>query len=322
MNDTIRWGILGTASIARRRLIPALHTSLRNVAVAVASRDPAQAAAFAAETGIARSFGSYQALLDDREIDAVYIPLPNHLHLEWSVKALEAGKHVLCEKPIGLAADEARTLRSAAAGRPGQVVMEAFMYRTHPRWRAARQLVKDGAIGELGTVHTFFSYDNRDANNIRNIAVMGGGAWLDIGCYGVSVARYLFDDEPTAVSGAMQIDPAFSTDRLTSAVLRFARGTATVTCATQLAWHQSVSMHGSSGRIEVPLPFNPPGDVPTRLLLHRGETVEEQLFDSCDQFREEVDQFAAAVIDGAPPPVSLDDSVANMVALDGLTDQK
>lgn len=315
----LRWGILGAASIARRRLIPALHASTRNDAVAIASRDFARAERAAKDSSIARAFGSYDELLADSAIDAVYIPLPNHMHLEWSLRAIEAGKHVLCEKPIGLNAAEARTLRSAAQARPDLRVMEAFMYRCHPRWQTIRQMVVDGLVGDIGTVHTVFSYDNRNPADIRNRAEMGGGAWLDIGCYGVSVARLVFGAEPSSVRGTMELDPAFGTDRLTSAVLDFGGRTATVTCATQLAWHQSVSIHGSAGRIEVPLPFNPPGDQPTRILLHRKDDVTETVVDARDQFVEEVDQFAAAVLDGAPLPVSLDDSVANMAALDALT---
>ena len=314
----LRWGILGTASIATRRLIPALHASAKNAALAIASRDHARAARAAAESGIATSFGSYEALLADGAIDAVYIPLPNHLHLEWSLRALEAGKHVLCEKPIGLDAGEARTLQSAAAAHPALMVMEAFMYRCHPRWTLVRQMLRDGVIGELGHVHTSFSYDNHDPANIRNRAEMGGGAWLDIGCYGVSVARYLFGAEPVAVHGVMEIDPAFGTDRLTSAVLAFGAGTSTVTCATQLAPHQCVTVHGTSGRIELPMPFNPPSGQPTRILLHRNNAVEETAVDACDQFVEEVDRFAEAVRDGAEVPVSMEDSVGNMVALDAV----
>jgi predicted dehydrogenase len=314
----LRWGVLGAASIATRRLIPALHASARSEVTAIASRDLARAQRVAAEAGIARSFGSYQALLGDDTIDAVYIPLPNHLHLEWSLRAIEAGKHVLCEKPIGLNADEARALRTAARAHPELVVMEAFMYRCHPRWQKVRQLVTDGAIGDLGTVHTIFTYDNRNAADIRNVATMGGGAWLDIGCYGVSVARLLFGRDPLSVQGMREIDPVFGTDRLTSAVLDFGGGSATVTCATQLAWHQSVSVHGTAGRIEVPLPFNPPGDQPTRFLLHGDGAIEEIVVDACDQFVEEVDRFADAVLDGADVPVSLDDSVGNMTALDAI----
>ena len=179
-------------------------------------------------------------------------------------------------------------------------------------------MVVDGTIGDLGTVHTLFSYDNRNPADIRNSAAAGGGAWLDIGCYGVSAARLLFGSEPVSVHGAMEIDPVFGTDRLTSAVLEFGRGTATVTCATQLAWHQAVSVHGAGGRIDVPLPFNPPGDHATHILLHRDGAMEELTVDACDQFVEEIDQFAAAVLDGAPVPVSLEDSVANMTVLDAI----
>jgi len=314
----LRWGILGTASIARRRLIPALHASTRNEVVAVASRDRDRAVVFAAETSIPRSHGSYGALLSDDGVDAVYIPLPNHLHLEWLLRALEAGKHVLCEKPIGLDASEARALRAAAGAHPGLVVMEAFMYRCHPRWEAVGQLVTDGAIGELGAVHTVFTYDNRNPADIRNIAAIGGGAWLDIGCYGVSVARWLFDAEPRVVAGAMHRDPQFGTDRLTTALLDFEHGTATVTCATQLAWHQSVTIHGSAGRIEMPLPFNPPGDAVTQIVIHRGGVAEEQQFAPTDQYVAEVDRFAAAVSNHGPLPVTLDDSVGNMAVLDSL----
>ena len=319
MSDrTLRWGILGTASIATRRLIPALHASTRNEVVAIASRnlDAAQRAAF--ESKIERAHGSYDELLADDGVDAVYIPLPNHMHLEWSLRAIAAGKHVLCEKPVGLNAGEARALRDAARAHPELQVMEAFMYRCHPRWRRVHQLVSDGAIGDVGTIHTVFSYDNRNANDIRNQAAMGGGAWLDIGCYGVSVARLLFGREPVAVHGTMKLDPVFGTDRLTSAVLDFGSSTATVSCATQLEWHQSVSIHGTKGRIDVPIPFNPPGDQPTRIALHRHGAVEEIVVPACDQFLAEVDGFAASVFDGAPLPLSLDDSVGNMTVLDAL----
>ena len=318
-SQRLRWGILGTASIATRRLIPALQASTRGDLVAIASRTRVRAEQVAGPAGITRAFGSYQDLLDDRGVDAVYLPLANHLHLEWSLRALDAGKHVLCEKPLGLNADQARTLRAAAGARPGLVVMEAFMYRCHPRWDTVRQLVVDGTIGELGTVATVFTYDNRDPANIRNDVGMGGGAWLDIGCYGVSVARLLFGREPASVRGTMDRDPVFMTDRLAAAVLDFEPGIATITCATQLAWYQAVTLHGSAGRIEVPLPFNPPGDQSTRILVHRDGAAQEIVVGACDPFVAEVDQFAAAVLDGAKVPVSLDDSVANMTVLDALT---
>lgn len=312
-----RWGVLGTASIALQRVIPALHASAINDATAIASRDRARAERVARAAGISHAFGSYQELLDDAAIDAVYIPLPNHLHVPWSVKALEAGKHVLCEKPIGLNAADARVLLGAATRHPELTVMEAFMYRCHLRWQRVHRLVVDGAVGDLGTVHTIFSYDNRNPADIRNVAETGGGAWLDIGCYGVSVARFLFGAEPIAVDARMELDPVFGTDRLTSAVLDFGRGSATVTCATQLAPHQAVSIHGSMGRIELELPFNPPADQPTAIRLHRHGGVHEIMVEPCDQFREQVDRFAEAVLHGVAAPLSLQDSMANMAALDG-----
>jgi predicted dehydrogenase len=312
----LRWGVLGTASIALRRVIPALHASAANEATAIASRDRARAEHVARAAGLGRALGSYQELLDDPAIDAVYIPLPNHLHVPWSVKALEAGKHVLCEKPIGLSAADAHVLLAAATRHPELTVMEAFMYRCHARWRQVQRLVVDGALGDLGNVHTIFSYDNRNPADIRNRPESGGGAWLDIGCYGVSVARFLFGTEPVAVDARMELDPVFGTDRLTSAVLDFGRGTATVTCATQLAAYQTVSVHGSTGRIELDLPFNPPADQPTAIRLHRHGDGHEIMVEPCDQFREQVDRFAAAVQHGAAIPVSLHDSMANMAALD------
>lgn len=239
--------------------------------------------------------------------------------MPWSVKALGAGKHVLCEKPFGVNAADARVLCDAAALHPGLTVMEAFMYRSHPRWKRVRQMVIDGAVGDLGTVHTIFSYDNRNPGDIRNIAETGGGAWLDIGCYGVSAARFLFGAEPIALDARMELDPIFGTDCLTSAVLDFGMGSATVTCATQLAPHQAVTVHGSSGRIELELPFNPPADTPTSIRLHRDGAMHEIMVEPCDQFRAQVDSFAEAVLHGAPVPVSLDDSMANMVALDKAT---
>ncbi len=314
----LRWGVLGTASIAARKMIPGLHASTHGVVTAVASRDLARATGYAAENGIARAYGTYQLLLDDAEIDAVYIPLPNHLHLDWSLRALDAGKHVLCEKPIGLTATEARALRDAMRRHPTRKVAEAFMYRCHPRWEMVRKMVLDGAIGDVGAVHTFFSYDNRDARNIRNVAAVGGGARLDIGCYGVSVARWLFGAEPVAVHGVSEIDPAFGTDRVTSAVLDFGRGLATLTCATQLAPHQSVSILGTRGRIELDLPFNPPSDQPTTIRIYHSAVVEEIVIAPCDQFTIQANRFNAAVLEDGAVPVSIDDAVANMIVLDQL----
>ena len=312
----LRWGILGTASIARRRLIPALHASPGNDPVAIASRDLARAQQVANTSGIPRAYGSYAVLLEDPAVEAVYIPLPNHLHVPWSVRALEHGKHVLCEKPLGVDATDLRVLLAVAGRHPDLVLMEGFMYRSHPRWQQVRRMISDGAVGKLGAVHTIFTYDNRDPANIRNVVAAGGGAWLDIGCYGVSVARYLFATEPVAVTARVHVDPVFGTDRLTAAVLDFDGGIATVTCATQLAPHQAVLVHGAAGRIELDLPFNPPADRPTVIRLYRDGAAQEVVVAACDQFQLQVDAFAAAVRDGGDLPVSLADSEANMRALD------
>lgn len=314
----VRWGILGTARIAIRDVIPALQATSSARVVAIASRDAGRASLAASRAGIPTAHGTYQALLDDADVDAIYIPLPNHLHVPWSMRALESGKHVLCEKPVGMHALEAQSLLDAARARPGLKVMEAFMYRCHPRWRAARDLVSSGAIGALRSVHTVFSYDNRDPANIRNIAAMGGGALMDIGCYGISVARFLFEREPLRVEGMMQCDPQFGTDSLTSIVMAFGGGTATVTCSTQMARHQQVVAEGTLGRIEIEMPFNAPTDTPTTLALYRDGVLETISFAPCDQYRYQAEMFSRAVLDGADVPVSLEDSIANMKVIDAV----
>ena len=212
--DKIRWGVLSTANIGRQKVIPAIQRSQLGAVTAIASRDLARAKAAATELGIDKPYGSYQELLSDRNIDAVYIALPNHLHVRWSMRALSARKHVLCEKPIGLTVAEAEQLAGAAAAHPKLKVMEAFMYRFHPQWQAAQKLVREGRIGQLRTIHTHFSYYNDDPKNIRNQADIGGGALMDIGCYPVSLSRFIFDAEPQRVLGHIERDPALQIDRL------------------------------------------------------------------------------------------------------------
>ncbi len=318
MTATVRWGILGTASIAMRRVVPAIHASPSGEVAAIASRELAMARNAAETAGIPLAYGGYQALLDDPGIDAIYIPLPNHLHLPWTIRALESGKHVLCEKPLGLAAEEVQAIGRTARRFPGLKVMEAFMYRFQPRWRAVHTLIKDGTLGELATVHTFFGYHNTDPGDIRNQPGTGGGALLDIGCYGVSVSRWLFGREPRTVQGSVQHDPGFGTDRLTSAVLDFDPGTATFTCATQLPWQQHVSIVGSAGRIEVERPFNPLADQPAAFRCFLGDDVEEAVFPASDQYALMVEEFDRAVLHGTAVPIPLDDSLANMVVLDAV----
>jgi predicted dehydrogenase len=318
MAASVRWGILGTALIAERRLIPAIQASGNGEVVAIASRQLPKAEALAAQASVARAHGSYQALIDDPGVDAVYIPLPNNLHLPWTIRALESGKHVLCEKPLALTADEARSIQHTARRFPHLKVMEAFMYRFHPRWHAIHTLVRDGGLGSLGTVHTVFCYDNVDPADIRNLSSLGGGALLDIGCYAISVARWLFGREPAHVRGARQLDPRFNTDRLTSGVLDFGDGTATFSCATQLPWQQQVTIIGSTGRIEVDRPFNPHADQPSSYRLVRGDNLEECGFPPHDQYRAMVEQFNQAILQGTAVPTGLDDAVANMTVIDAV----
>lgn len=314
----VAWGILGTAKIAREKVIPALQAAEHCAVIAIASRELAQAQATASRLGIPQAYGSYEALLADPEVEAVYNPLPNHLHVPWSIRALAAGKHVLCEKPIGLNAAEAETLLAAARQHPQLKVMEAFMYRFHPQWQLARRLVTEGRIGELRTVQTFFSYWNPDPANYRNQPGVGGGGLMDIGCYGISLARFLFAAEPRRVFGQAEFDPAFGVDRLASAVLEFERGTATFTCATQLTSYQRVNAFGTEGRIEIEIPFNAPNDRPCRVWHQRGSAIEEIALPVCDQYTIQGDLFARAVIEDSPVPTPLDDAVANMRVLDAV----
>lgn len=312
----IRWGVLSTAKIGRKQVIPATQRSQLCAVTAIASRDLARAKSVAAELGIEKSYGSYQELLADRDIDAVYIPLPNHLHMQWSIRALKAGKHVLCEKPIALSVAEAEQLAGVAAAHPKIKAMEAFMYRRHPQWQTAQRLVREGRVGQLRTIQTAFSYFNDDPSNIRNQRDIGGGALMDIGCYGVSLSRFIFDDEPKRVLGAIERDPKTDVDRLTSAVLEFFQGTATFTCATQLASFQRVNIFGTTGRIEIEIPFNAPNDKPCRIWLQSSAksdvSVEEVRFDVCDQYTLQAHAFARAIIDDLPVPTPLADAVANM----------
>jgi predicted dehydrogenase len=314
----INWGILGVAKIAVNKVIPALQRSEFGRVVAIASRDEGKAAAAAARLGIPRAHGSYEALLADPEVNAVYIPLPNHLHVPWSRRALEAGQHVLCEKPLGLDAADVRDLIAAAAAHPRLKVMEAFMYRSHPQWLTARRMVGEGALGRLRTIQAFFSYSNPDPANIRNQANMGGGGLMDIGCYCISLARFLFGAEPTRVMGQAEDDPAFGVDRLTSAMLEFPGGTATFTCATQLAAYQRVNIFGTEGRLELEIPFNAPIDRGTRLWHQRGSDLHEITLPVCDQYTLQADLFARAILEDAPVPTPLSDALANLQVIEAV----
>lgn len=316
--DRIRWGILSTARIALNQVVPALQSAQHSVVEAIASRSQDKAEAAARRMKVGRAYGSYEALLDDPAIDAIYNPLPNHLHLPWSLAALEAGKHVLCEKPITLNAEQATALQSHSRRFPDLKIMEAFMYRHHLQWKRVVAMVRGGEIGELRTVESFFSYSNLDPADYRNQPQMGGGGLLDIGCYCVSVARLLFQDEPQRVNGMLELDPDFGIDRLASGLLVFAQGTSTFTCGTQMRGFQRVNILGSQGRIELGAPFNPPADKPAVFWHYGAQAARRIRVPSCNQYREMVEYLAQAILDDAPIQDGLDDALANMRVLDAL----
>ena len=316
--STVRWGILSTAKIGTEKVIPAMQQGALSEITAIASRDADRARAAAELLGIPNSYGSYEELLADAEIDAIYNPLPNHLHVSLSIQALEAGKHVLCEKPIGLTSAEGQQLVDAGAAHPELKLMEAFMYRHHPQWQRARQIVADGGIGELRTIQTAFAYFNDDGQNIRNIAEIGGGGLMDIGCYAISLARFIFDAEPDRVVGIVEYDEAFGTDRLSSAMLDFGRGTSTFTCSTQLTPYQRVNIFGTSGRVEIEIPFNAPPDRPCRMWHEtEGETLEIE-FPVCDQYAIQGELMSQAILEDTAVPTPITDAVANMKVIEAV----
>ena len=322
MSKKVRWGVLGVAKIATQKVIPAMQQGDLSEIVAIASRDLSKARKAAADLKISKAYGSYEELLADPEIEAVYNPLPNHLHVPWSIRAAEASKHVLCEKPISLTVAELRTLMDAR-DRTGVKIGEAFMVRTHPQWLRAREIVQSGAIGDLRAVMCGFSYFNRDPANVRNVEHWGGGGLMDIGCYPIQISRFLFGQEPVRVVGRLEVDPEFNTDRLSSAILDFPTGQCVFTCSTQLVPYQRVQILGTKGRVEVEIPFNAPPDRPCRIFVDNGADVfgggiqtEEIL--TCDQYTIQGDAFSRAVREGGEVPTPLEDSLGNMRVIEGL----
>jgi len=318
----IRFGVLGVARIAVDKVIPGMQGSDLIDVVAIASRDGAKAKAAAAQLGLAKSFGSYEALLDDPGIDAVYIPLPNHMHVPWSIEAARRGKHVLCEKPIGMSSAEARALLEAR-DRHGVLIQEAFMVWTHPQWRRAVEICRSGRLGKLQAYVGAFSYFNDDPANVRNIAASGGGALFDIGCYLILTSRMLFGEDPARVASVIVRDPASGVDTLSSMVLDYPSGQAVGTCSTRMAPYQRVQMFGTKARLEVEIPFNAPPDRPCRLFVDDGRDVfgsgiETTAIPTCDQYRIQGDEFARAVLAGAPAPFPLEMSVRNMEIIEAL----
>ncbi len=289
---------------------------------AIASRDFSRARQAAAQLNIPNAYGSYEELLADPAVDAIYNPLPNQLHVPWSVEAAKAGKHVLCEKPISLTAKEAMELikvRDATRVKIG----EAFMVRTHPQWLRARELVRGGEVGELRAITSTFSYFNRDPRNIRNIPEFGGGGVMDIGCYPITMSRFLFEREPARVAGLIERDPDMGTDRLSSAMLDFAPGQATFTCSTQLVPFQTMQILGTRGRIEIEIPYNIPPGEPSRIFIDSGSElagrsarVEE--FPAVDQYTIQGDAFSRAIQEDGEVPVPLENALDNMRVIEAV----
>jgi predicted dehydrogenase len=306
--NKVRWGILGVSKFAVTKMIPGLRKCTLCEIAGIASREFTRAQDAAREFEIPHAYGSYEAMLADPAIEAVYIPLPNHMHVPWSIRAAEAGKHVLCEKPIGMNAAETLEL-IAARDRTGVTIGEAFMVRTHPQWTRTMDLVRAGRIGKLQAAAGTFSYVNLKSENIRNIRDYGGGALYDIGCYPIKTSRMVFGEEPRRVSATIVRDARFGgVDVLTSAILEYPSGHAIFTCSTQLAPQQGMKFYGTGGRIEIELPFNPLPDAVSRIYV---DGVLEEI-PPCDQYTVQGDAFSRAIREGTPPPVPLEDSLNNM----------
>jgi predicted dehydrogenase len=315
MTRKIRWGILSTANIGMQKVTPAIQRSAHSEVIAIASRDLGKARAAADKLGIARAYGSYEELFADPDIDAIYNPLPNHLHVPMTLAAARAGKHVLCEKPIALNARDAEALRAIPAN---IIVLEAFMVRFHPQWLRAREIIRSGELGEIRAINGIFTYFNADPTNVRNQADIGGGGIMDIGCYPVTAARFLFEAEPERVVSLVERDPGFGTDRLASVLADFGNGRQlSLICSTQAARHQGLLVLGTKGKLEIAMPFTPPIG-PTTLIIEAGGELRSETLPDCDQYTEQAETFALAVLGEKPLPWDVEDAIASMKVLDAM----
>ena len=322
MANKVRWGVLSTSHFAMAKAVPAMQKGEWSEIAAIASRDKSKAEDAARKLGIRKLYGSYEELLADPEIEAIYNPLPNHMHVPWSIKAAEAGKHVLCEKPLSMSVAEARQL-IAARDKSGVKIGEAFMVRTHPQWLRTRELIRSGRIGDLRSIAGLFSYFNRDTANIRNIVETGGGALMDIGCYPINTSRFIFGEEPSRVLGLIERDPEMKTDRLSSAILDFPSGHAIFTVSTQLVPYQRMQFLGTKGRIEIEIPFNAPKDRPCRIFIDDGgdifgQDISAESFPTCDQYTIQGDIFSRAIRENHEVPVPLEDAIKNMAVIEAV----
>ena len=314
----LRWGVLSSAKIGRTKVIPAIQSSLFGEVVAIASRTQAGANEAAKELGIKHAYASYEALLADPNIDAIYNPLPNHLHVPWSINAIKAGKHVLCEKPLGLNVADVEKLIAVAQEHPHLKVMEAFMYRFHPQWQTAKNIVREGTIGQVRSIHSHFAYSNHELDNIRNIPEWGGGALMDIGCYCISLARFIYDEEPLRVLGQITPYAGFDVDCFVSGILEFADGNATFTASTKSEAEQYVEIHGEHGSILISLPFNPVADTITKIILKCDGVSQKIVQTPSDHYRNMADAFADSITNTSPVPTPLSDALANMKIVDAI----
>ncbi len=317
----IRWGILSTAKIGREKVIPAIMESPSSEVVAIASRNLDRAREVAAELGIPRALGSYEDLYADPEIDAIYNPLPNHLHVECTLAAARAGKHVLCEKPAALdAAEAAKLLDCPKDGR----ISEAYMVPYRPPGLRAREIIRSGELGEVRVVRAAFGYFNMAADNVRNMKDIGGGAILDIGCYPVTGGRFFFEGEPERVVSLIDRCPQFGTDRQASVIADFGSGRQLAfTVSTQLVPHQTMEMIGTRGRVELVIPYNAPANSATAIQVDQGLTFDgtlarREIIPACDQYTLQAEAFAQAILTGKTLPYGIEDAVASMKVLDAI----
>ena len=321
MADKVRWGIVSTANIGTQKVIPGIQKSPHSVVTAIASRELSKAKAAADALGIPKAYGSYEDLLADPQIDAIYNPLPNHLHVPVTIAATKAGKHVLCEKPIGMNAADAEKLRECPKDK---LVYEAFMVRFHPQWHRVREIVRSGELGEVRAVRAVFSYFLMDPANVRNIAEIGGGGLMDIGCYPITGSRYVFESEPKRAVALVQRDPNFKTDMLASVLLDFGHGRqSSFVCSTQSVGHQKFEVIGSKARVEIIIPYNAPPDTPTAILIDHGAAMDtslarREILPAVDQYTEQAEAFALAVLDKKPLPYGIEDAISNMRVLDAI----
>ncbi len=316
MKSKIKWGILSTATIAIEQVIPAIIESKLGEVYAIASRSKAKAKSTAENFNIPKFFDGYEKLLDDKIVDAVYIPLPNHLHVEWAIKSLEAGKHVLVEKPIGLSNNEAKKLLNESLKYPKLKIMEAFMYKYHPQWIKAKELINNGAIGKLKTIQSSFSFYDDDPDSIVNNKKFGGGSLMDIGCYPISLSRFIFNSEPEKVSGCIEYHPKFKIDSSATAILKFKEGTSLFFSSILLHEMQQAKIFGTEGIIEFELPFNPIANKPAKIFLHKNGKTQKIIFEPCNQYTIQADLFSLAIINDKEVPTPLTDSVNNMKVIE------